>query len=275
MANKNVKTVYKVKWKNMSYAIGVALVGIALLFGIYKGFVLFKDYKSTRKLIDEIKDKAETSNIVDDAKTQTIRPDSTISKFDAYWDYIKLGLLDVNMAGLKKMNAEAVGYIEVKGTDFSYPVALGEYYKSHSFDKLDNSLGWIYVKDDFDADNLETNTIIYGNKNFLGVLASDLNEVFKDDWNSNNENFIVKFYTDKFSSLWQIISVYKTKEKDYLETSFESDEILEKYIDKALKSTKVKFKGTAKTTDKFLTLTTNSRGSNLVVQAKLIKIRTE
>lgn len=275
MAQKKVKTIYKVKWKNMSYVIGASVLGILLLLALFKGIVLLKDYSSTRKLIDEIREKAEISSIVDDEKTQTIKPDSTISKFDAYWDYIKLGLLDVNMANLKKMNAEAVGYIEVKGTNFSYPVALGEYYKNHSFDKKENSLGWIYTSEDFDDDNLGVNTIIYGNKNFFGVLTSDLNEVFKSDWNSNNENFIIKFYTDKFSSLWQIISVYKTKEKDYLKVDFESDELLEKYIDKALKSTQVKFKGTAKTTDKFLTLTTNSKGSNLVVQAKLIKIRTE
>ncbi len=277
MANdKKTKTVYKIKWRNMSYFAGSVILFLAIIFALYRSFILYKDYSNTKKLIAEIKEKVEITNIVDDNSTSTIKPDSTLSKFDAYWDYIKQSLLDVKMANLKKMNAEAIGYVELKGTEYSYPVAKGTYYKNHSFDKRENSLGWIYVDDDFDESaELPTHTIIYGNKNFLNVLSSTLNRVYKDEWNSNNDNFLIKFYTNKCSTLWQIISVYKTKSKDYLATTFEDDVVFEKYIDKSIKSTEIKFKGYAKTTDKFLTLTTNSNGENIVIQAKLIKIRSE
>ena len=92
---------------------------------------------------------------------------------------------------------------------------------------------------------------------------------------NDDNNYIIKLYTRTQSTIWQIVSVYETKDKDHLQTTFEDDSDIEKYIDSMLKNTQIKFKGYAKTDDKFLTLTTNSKGTNLVIQAKLIKIRDE
>lgn len=271
------KTTYKLKKKNLFTMLVIIFLGIILIMGALKGISLFKDYTATKNIKEKIKEEIEVKNIVDDELTKTIKPDSTLSKFDAYWDYIKQGLIEIDMAKLKRTNTESIGYMEVKGTDFSYPIIQGanDYYKNHSFDKTENSFGWLYMDENNALEELDTNTIIYGNKNYLGLLISDLNATLKDEWAADDDNYLIKFYTNEHSTLWQIISIYKTKDKDHLKTIFESEEELETYIDSMLKKTEIKFKGYAKTTDRFLTLTTNSNGTNLVIQAKLIKIRTE
>lgn len=273
MAKKN-KTVYKIKWKNLFL---IVLLGFTVLFLILAGTKILKDYLGTKEMIDKVKEELEVKNIVDDELTKTIKPDSTLSKFDAYWNYVKLGLIEVDMAKLKKINTDCIGYIELKGTSFSYPIVKGEnsFYKNHTLDKSENSFGWIYMDEQADEDELGTNTIIYGNKNYFGVLSSDLKDVLKDEWKNDDNNYIIKLYTRTQSTIWQIVSVYETKDKDHLQTTFEDESDLENYIDSMLKSTQIKFKGYAKTNDKFLTLTTNSKGTNLVIQAKLIKIRDE
>jgi len=275
MAKTKLKTVYKVKWKNLGVLV-LCLVCISILvLAIYEVTLYFKDKHSTNLVIDEINEKIKISSIVDDDATKTIAPDSKLSKFDSYWDYIKLGLVDVDMATLKKINSSAVGYIEVKGTNFSYPIV--EYadgiYKNHTFNKKENSFGWIYLSSDSTLESLGTNTVVLGNKNYSKLLMSSLNKVFKSDWQEDDENFIIKYSTNYYSTLFQIMSVYETDTNEHLKTSFENEEELQKFISDSIEKSSFRFKTDAKVTDKFLTLSTNAKKKNMVVLAKLIKIR--
>lgn len=277
MAKTKLKTVYKLKWKNaLKLLCGLAIViaGVALVTG---AFVVFRDRAITIDVTSEIKEKVNVTPIVDDENTKTVKPDSKLSKFDAYWDYIKLSMIDVDMAALKRMNSDSVGYIEIKGTDFSYPVVQGEkdFYRSHSFDKTENLFGWIYLDENADVSQRDTNTIIYGNKVWLGVLSDKLKALYKDDWKNNKDNYILKFTNSYYSGLYQIISVYETKNDEHLKTSFEGEDDIKKFITNSISSSNIKFKAGALVTDNFLTITTNSKDANIVVLAKLIKYREE
>lgn len=277
MADKKTKTVYKFKWKNFAVLV---LVVIAVLGGVWGACWLYnsyKDYKSTKDVIEKIHDSVKVTNIVDDDKTKTIPPDSSLSKFDIYWDYIKLGLIDVDVASLMKINSDSIGYIDVKGTDFNYPVVSDQngFYRTHSFDKKENSNGWIYMDERCSLEELGTNTIVYGNRLLFGNLFKDLDVVFKSSWNENDDNFVIRYYTNHYSTLWQIISVFKTDDNGGVRrVDFDDEGALDGYIDTMIRRSDVKFKATAKNTDKFLTLTTNSKGENTVLFAKLIKIKT-
>lgn len=274
MTKTKIKTVYKIKWKNLIFIL-LLLIGTAILmFGVFRVATFIKDNSATNKVIKEIEEKIEIEPLVDDDHTKTIPPDSKLSKFDIYWDYIKLGLLDVDMSSLKKMNSSAIGYIEVKGTDFAYPVVENneDFYKSHSFNKKENTFGWIYLDKNSGLETLSTNTIILGNKTYSKNLMASLNTVFKSKWQEDDDNFIIKYSTSYYSTLWQIISIYETKSNDPLKAEFSETE-LQEFITNSIEQSSFKFKADAKTTDKFLTLTTNSKGTNKVVLAKLIKIR--
>lgn len=276
MSGANVKTVYKLKRKNLAVFIGIIL-GIALAISILVYLAIYIiDYCNTNKMVESINKLEVVSNIVDDEKTKPIAPPSTLSKFDNYWNYIKLGLMDIDMVNLKKTNVDTVGYIEIKGTEYSYPVVKGEkdFYKNHSFDKTKNNFGWIYLSDENDPSTLSANNIIYGNKQFMG-LSTELEKLFDEEWKDNDDNYIIRYYTNDYTSLWQIISVYKSNKNDHIRTSFESDDEIQQFANDSIKKSEIKFKAEALPTDNFLTITTNSNRSNIVVLAKLIKIKRE
>lgn len=272
MASSKRKKV-KLKWKRIG-VLGslIAILAIILLI-VYNIFILIHDNLATSRMIDKIEDKIKIETIVDDKDVETIPPDPKISKFDPYWEYIKQGLLDVSMADLKAMNVDTVGFIEIKGTKFAYPIVdnKNDFYSNHSFDKKKNKNGWIHFDSKSNIEEFETNTIIHLNKKLFSPLVSSLDDVFKKSWQENNSNFIVKLSTNYSTSIWQIISTYKTKADEHLKTIDDID----KFIDNSIAKSSYKFKADAKETDKFLTISTKSNGSNTVVLAKLVKIKKE
>lgn len=277
MAKTKLKTIYKLKWKNL---LRLFIILCAFVLVVSLGFsvvMVVRDRMRTVAITEEIKNKVEIIATVDDEMTKTVKPDSKLSKFDAYWEYIKLAMLDVDMEALKRINADSIGYVEIKGTEFSYPVVKSEndFYKNHSFDKRENMFGWLYVDASENFEEIDDNTIIYGNKVWTGVLADRLSVLYKDEWKDNDDNYIVKFTTNHYSALYQVMSVYDVKGTDHLKTSFENGEEKLEFIKDIKASSKIKFKCDAKETDKFLTITTNSKSVNTTVVAKLIKYRTE
>lgn len=263
----------KVKWKRIG-ALGSILAIIAIILIIcYNIFILIHDNLATSKMIDKINDKIEIGNIVDNEDVETIPPEDKISKFDPYWEYIKQGLLDVSMADLKAMNVDTVGFVEIEGTDFSYPIVdnSDDFYSDHSFDKKKNRNGWLYFDSKSNIEEFETNTIIHLNKKMFSPLVTNLDDVFKKTWQEDNSNFIIKLSTNYSTSIWQIISIYQTKENTHIEPI----EDIDKFINNSIAKSSYKFKAEAKSTDKFLTITTDSNSSNDVVLAKLVKIKKE
>lgn len=276
MTKVKTKTVYKVKWKNLFSFILILTFSISLILLIIYLINVYNDYKKTKEMVSLIDSKVKITNIVDDDDTTIIEQDDEISKFDSYWNYIKLSLIEVDMASLKKINSDAIGWIEVKGTDVSYPVVQSKdngYYMNHSFDKTSNRNGWIYLDHRNDINELDENTIIYGNYSHLNLLQNNLNTVFKSSWESNEDNYIIKYYTNNYTTLWQIVSAYKTEKSDYLKIDFEKEEDFSKYINEIIDKSEIDFNTNIANTDKLITLTTNSDGENIVVQAKLIKIK--
>lgn len=272
-----LKTVYKLKWKNALKLVFILAIAVGLILLGIEAFTFFKDRNKIVALSKEISEKVEVKPKVDDEETKTVKPDPKLSKFDIYWDYIKLPLLDVDMGSLKKMNSDSIGYVEIKNTSFSYPIVQkdDEFYRTHSFDKKENKFGWIYLDAKASISEMDVNTIIYGNKVWSKILASSLKELFTNDWKENDDNFVIKYSTSHYSTLFQILSVYEVKGKSHLKTEFANEEELKEFIDNSINLSQIKFKTDAKTTDKFLTITTNSNGKNIVVFAKLIKYRTE
>lgn len=58
------------------------------------------------------------------------------------------GLYSVDFNSLKKINPDAVAYLEVNGTNITYPVVKStdnSYYLLHNFNKEYNSSGWIFA----------------------------------------------------------------------------------------------------------------------------------
>lgn len=278
MGIKRVKTKYKVKWKNLFYITLIFILLGGLIFGGIMVTKYFINYRDIEKIVEKIHDEVEVKNTVDNDQIKTFKQSPKLSKFDIYWDYVKLGLIDVDMADLKKMNSDTIGYMEIKGSNFSYPIVqsnIDGYYKNHSFLKKENQLGWLYVDREAPLEELEVNNIVFGNKVYGKHLMGAVESMLNSDWKDDKNNFVIRYSTNYYSTLWQIVSVYHTKESDHLKKDFQNDEEVQKFVDDIISKSEIRFKASALSSDQFLTITTNGDNSNTVIHAKLIKLRKE
>jgi len=178
---------------------------------------------------------------------------------------------------LLQINNDTIGWLKVNNTNIDYPVVIGkdnDYYLKRDYYKNKNRHGWIFMDYRNHVDNLDKNTIIYGhnlaNQKMFGTLRYALNS----SWYKKSNNQIITFNTINENMKFQIFSIYKVPvTTDYLTTNFASDSEYAKFIDMIKSRSIYDFNEEVTTSDKILTLSTCSNGSDqrLVVHAKLIK----
>ena len=255
---RKLKFKFKIKWKNwfkLLLVVFVIFLGVRIIMFFTNTVSDQKEIKVIHKKTNQTK----ITNIVDDKTTIVTPPTEDTSKFDDYYEYIKLPLINVDLSISKGINNKVRGWLLIKGTDISYPVVLSDnkFYKNHSLDNKNNKYGSLYfdIKSNLDTND---NIIIYGNKNNDDILLGELNYLFDKKYTSDSGNFIIKLYTDKSTSLWQIISVYK------------GDKI---YNDNYIRHSEFEYTsvGLAEN-DKIMTIVATGN-NNIVVHAKLLKVK--
>ena len=223
------------------------------------------------KKIEEVK----TNEIEDNKDTNIINNEEITDKFNPYWDYIKMNMIDVDFSELKKINNDVRGWIQVNGTNINYPFLQAKdnkYYLKHSFDKSYNSAGWLFLDYRNNYTN-NKNTIIYAHGRNDQTMFGSLRTVLTKNWLSNTNNYVIKISTEKENSLWQIFSTYHIPTtSDYLQTNFESDIEYQEFLDMIKDRSSYNFNTSVNSNDNILTLSTCYNNSDkMVVHAKLIK----
>lgn len=270
MSKKRKKRI-RVKWNNVFKFFRVIFILVFIGYIGFKFFIWYGNYRRVNSMMDEIKDATTISNLVDDSNTTVIEPHEDISKFAPYWNYINLSLIGVNLEEVRKVNPDTVGWIQIKGTEIDYPVVRGAdngYYTKHSFDNKTNNFGAIYLNSQTDLSDVPANTIILGNKTFMNTLFGKIDIINKPSWKQNDANHIIKFATDNYTALYQVFSVYK--QKGISNFNIVPDE---NYLTEITNKSNYDFKTTVDLNDKIITVSTNSKRTNLVIHAKLIKIK--
>ena len=237
-----------------------------------------KDNKDTKKVEKDITKDIKVNEIEADAGEDTnINPPE--DKDNDYWNYIKMNMLDVNFSDLKKKNSDTKAWVKVEGTNINYPVVQrsdNEYYLNHSYDKSKNNAGWVFLDFRNNLDVLDKNTIIYAHGRVDTTMFGSLKNILKSNWYENKNNYIIKFATDKYTSLWQVFSVYTIKaESYYITTDFSSNNEFKEFATTLKGRSKVKFSADVNENDKIITLSTcrDSKGNRVVMHAKLIKLQ--
>ena len=270
MSKKRKKRI-RVKWNNVFKFFRVIFILVFIGYIGFKFFTWYGNYRRVNSMMDEIKDATTISNLVDDSNTTVIEPHEDISKFAPYWNYINLSLIGVNLEEVRKVNPDTVGWIQIKGTEIDYPVVRGAdngYYTKHSFDNKTNNFGAIYLNSQTDLSDVPANTIILGNKTFMNTLFGKIDIINKPSWKQNDTNHIIKFATDNYTALYQVFSVYK--QKGISNFNIVPDE---NYLTEITNKSNYDFKTTVDLNDKIITVSTNSKRTNLVIHGKMIKIR--
>lgn len=279
--NDNLTKYEKLKQKNLKIRriLLITLIILALItlsFSFYKIVNWIIDNKNIKDVTKKVNEITNINEISDNENTEIINPPE--DKFDPYWDYIKISLIDVDFSELLKINPDTVGWLFVDGTNINYPVVQchnNNYYLSHDFNEKWNDGGWIFMDYRNSPTSLGKNTIIYGHSRYDKSMFGSLRNITKNSWFNDTDNYIIKFSTPTYNSLWQVFSVYTINaENYYITTDFSTDETYQEFLDTMLTRSVFDFKTSVNTGDKIITLSScyTSDGIRVVLHAKLIKI---
>ena len=229
------------------------LVGILIFSGI-KIYKWYKENNNNNKIIEKV---SEAVIIKDDEPEENKK-------------YV------IDFEALKKQNSETVAWLKVNNTKIEYPVVKNknnDYYLTRSFDKSENSAGWIFADYKNKFDGKDKNIVVYGHNRRDGSMFGSLKNILSSKWYNNEENQNVIFNINGQNYTYRVFSVYQIEKEDYyIKTNFSSNNEYEKFLNTIKKRSVNDFKEDVSKDDTILTLSTcaNNNMYRVVLHAKRI-----
>ena len=180
----------------------------------------------------------------------------------------------VDLSLLKSQNSDTVAWIKVNGTNIEYPVVKSEdneFYLNHSFDKSNNSAGWIFADYKNQFDGTDKNIVIYGHNRKDKSMFGSLKNILNPEWYGNPKNSEIIFIKENENCIYKVFSVYQIeKESYYITTEFDSNTEFEKFLETIKKRSIKNFETDVSETDSILTLSTCASNDDyrIVLHAK-------
>ena len=180
----------------------------------------------------------------------------------------------INLAALREVNEDVLGWIRIPDTKIDYPLMRGEdndFYLNHTWDRTANSVGSIFLECLNQSDLTDFNTIIYGHNMNNGSMFAELEHfAIKKHWEEHPYVYVV---TDAGVYRYEIFAFYRA-DVDSLTYSLNPsrDDTKEKFFKLALDTSWIDTGIQPEITDRVLTLSTCSGAdysSRYVVQARL------
>ena len=247
----------KQKKKNKNFFNGIIyLILIGLL--IYSGIKIFKWNKEN----------SNNNNITDKINEAVTVEKNSEGKED----------FNINFNTLKKQNEDTVAWIKVNNTNVKYPVVKAKdnsFYLTHSFDKSNNSAGWIFADYKNKFDDTDKNIVIYGHNRRDGSMFSSLKNALNPNWYNNDLNRNILLYTENEEYNYEIFSIYKIESEDYyIKTEFNDENDFEDFLNTITKRSVQDFGVNVSKDDSILTLSTcaNNNKYKVVIHAKKVII---
>lgn len=257
---------------------------ISLIFiSMVVGYVFYSNYTSMKK-VESIQN--DIFNIIAEYQEETKKNEEmpkieNNSKEENDTDIIiennQKEIINEELASLKEINKDTVGWLKVNETNIDYPVVQhtdNEYYLKKNFKQESDNSGWIFMDYRADSINLSDNTIIFGhNMYYSGVMFGTLYKAKSSSWYTKPENQIIEFNTLYDNMKWQIFSIYTIETtNDYLISDFSTSEKYQNFLNLITDRSIYEFNTPVSTKDKILTLSTcsNNGQKRLVIHAVLI-----
>lgn len=215
------------------------------------------------------KEKQENTNILEDVKIDVA--DVKEEKTERM----------LQLEELKKQNEEIIGYLEIEGTNISFPVCQtnnNDYYLTNNYKKEKATTGSLFLDKDFDLTKPSTNYLIYGHRNKQGLMFEDLIKYSKEEFYKDHPT--IRFTTLKEDSIYEIISVFYSKVyyksdvdvfRYYYFVNAGNEKEYNEYVENCKKASIFDIEETATYGDQLLTLSTceySQKNGRFVVVAK-------
>lgn len=183
-------------------------------------------------------------------------------------------LKQMDLAALRDINPDVVGWILIPDTDINYPLMQGQdndYYLNRTWDKQSNAMGSIFLEHLSSADLTDFNTIVYGHNMNDGSMFAGIREYRnREFWEAHPYVYIL---SDLGVYRYEIFAAYMANVKsNTYGISFPSETSRRSFLDKALQDSVIDTGLEPETTDRILTLSTCSGAGyshRWVLQARL------
>lgn len=189
-------------------------------------------------------------------------------------------LAAIDLAALREVNADVLGWIYIPGSKINYPLLQGEdndYYLKHAWDHRKTSVGSIFLEQRSSADLMDYNTIVYGHNMNDGSMFAGLRKFSTQGyWEKHPHVYIV---TDAGVYRYDIFAAYKAPvDSVTYGLSFRQVETKATFLLHALENSKIQTEIIPEAQDRILTLSTCSGAgysNRWVVQARLKMVEAE
>lgn len=172
------------------------------------------------------------------------------------------------VAKLQKKNSDVVGYLEIPGTNVSYPVVQAEdnnYYMRRTHEKKYSKYGALFVDKDYSFTKPSSNMMIYGHN-----IGDKKNKMFEQLLEYQKEAFYkahptIKFTTSEEEITYEIIAAFRSRvytnlDKNVFRYYFfidaKNEQEFNEYVKNSIAAGKYKTGKTAKYGDELMTLST-------------------
>lgn len=218
MQDKKINNYQSSKKKSkVIYNIIIAICLIVIAFSIYKIIDWVIENNKSKSILEDI---YEVTHITHEEITINNRPVEKTS---------------YSFTDLLQRNPQTIGWVHVPNSNIDYPVVQttdNDFYLTHSFDKSENSAGWVFADYSCKIPGSQ-NTIIYGHNRRDRSMFGSLKNVLEDNWKADPNNQYITFADLNETGIYQIFSVFVCNDNDvnsYLSTDFKSDEDFKTYL---------------------------------------------
>ena len=239
-------------------------------FAAWKLFGIYAEYHQGAETYEELQDYIHEPKEKDDSSTSG----DTASEDETEGD--GSGYLQVDFAGLKKVNPDVIAWIQISALDISYPVVQGEdnyYYLHHMFEGQENKNGSVFVDYHNQPDFTDSNTIVYGHNMKNGSMFGTLDRYQNQSLYQQHPYFYI--YVPEAVLEYQIISCYAGRNGSIGYTySFPKPEDFQKFVDTVLSYSGYDTGVTVTDSDYIVTLSTcvnTDRNYRYLVHGKLVQ----
>ena len=125
-------------------------------------------------------------------------------------------LLAVDLAALREVNPEVVGWISIPGTKLDYPVLQAgdnRYYLTHSWQKKENTAGSVFMEATAAADFGGYHTLLYGHNMKSGSMFGTLRKYRTQS--HYEENPLIYIVTDTGVRRYEIFAAFEASVKGW------------------------------------------------------------
>ena len=189
-------------------------------------------------------------------------------------DPVREELRKTDLAALREINPDVVGWIRVPDTKIDYPLVQGtdnDFYLKHTWQGNANSVGTIFMDFNSSPDLTDFNTLIYGHNMRSGSMFASLRNYSQQSYFDDHP--YIYLLVDNGVFRFEVFSSYRAElDASAYGQSFQQQETRQKFLQDALDQSAIETGITPGIRDRILTLSTCSGvgyETRWVVQARL------